>query len=189
MAAEQTETSQSAPIARFHAGGRVRGISGGGALVITPGSIALETARMTRVFSGVARVVHSSPQVMLVKARLVPPWYNTSVVLHDGELVAYATVGQWARSALRAALAAAGFEVREVSTWFSLAGSREVGALVRRRERGELRRRLGPVGLVVQVVGIGVWAVAVVLIISQSPLFIALVAVFAALSVLAVFRR
>ncbi len=94
--------------------------NGGGTLAIAPGRITLTAKGFTRRATGVAEVVHTARSVTLVKARLVPPWFNTALILHSDDDKA-AIAGTWlgARARLRAALVDAGFEVREVSTWFS----------------------------------------------------------------------
>lgn len=108
----------------FRVGVRLAPVKGGGKLTVDPGGIVLETDRLTRSLSRVSRIVHTDRRVMLVKARLVPPWFNTSVLLHDDEASGYAVTWIGARNRLRAALKAAGFDVQEVTTWFSLAGGR-----------------------------------------------------------------
>ena len=73
---------------------------------------------------GVRRLLHTDPHVVLIKPRLVPPWFNTWLALHEGGFVVYAITWFAARSRLRASLRAAGFEVDEVTTWFSVTGRR-----------------------------------------------------------------
>jgi len=55
-----------------------------------------------------------------VKARLVPPWISTSVVLHREGGSGNAMTSVLARHRLRASILAAGFEVQAVSIWLSL---------------------------------------------------------------------
>jgi hypothetical protein len=155
--------------ATFTVGVRIGTIGGQGKLIITPGSIVLETGRLTRSLSRVARVVDTGPQVTLVSARLVPPWFNTSLTLHDHDVSCYATTWQGARPRLRASLRAAGFDVVEVSTWFSLAGDRHAASLASGRGARELRSRLGPAGLIVLVVATIIGALTAVLVVSHSP--------------------
>jgi hypothetical protein len=71
--------------------------------------------------------------VMLVKARLVPPWFSTSVALHDDAASGYAMTWLGARHRLRESLTAAGFDVQEVTTWFSVAGGRLGSSQARRK--------------------------------------------------------
>jgi hypothetical protein len=112
--------------ATFSVGVRLARANGGGRLTIEKGEIVLEPDRPLRWLSRVQRIVHTDQRVKLVKARLVPPWFSTSVVLHDSEASGYAVTWIGARKRLRASLAAAGFDVQEITTWFSLAGGQDV---------------------------------------------------------------
>lgn len=113
----------------FRVGVGLASVKGGGKLIVEQGEIVLKTDRLTRLVSRVARIGHTDRRVMLVKARLVPPWFNTSVLLHDDDASGYAVTWIGARSRLRASLLEAGFDVEEVTTWFSLAGGRAPRAL------------------------------------------------------------
>jgi hypothetical protein len=108
----------------FRVGVRLPPVKGGGTLTVEDRMIVLETDRPTRSLSRVSRIVHTDRQVMLVKARLVPPWFNTSLLLHDNETSGYAMTWLGARNRLRDSLRTAGFDVQEVTTWFSLTGDR-----------------------------------------------------------------
>ena len=108
----------------FRVGVRLPPVKGGGKLTVEQGAIVLETGRLTQSLSRISRIVHTDRQVTLVKARLVPPWFNTSLVLHDDETSGYAVTWFGARNRLRASLTAAGFDVQEVRTWFSVTGNR-----------------------------------------------------------------
>jgi hypothetical protein len=105
-------------------GAHVRDWYGGGLLIVRPGVITLEPDRIMRWLTSVASVVHTSPKVTMMYARFAPPWINTSVVVESPTETA--TAGTWwpARRRLRQALQAAGFEVEEVRTAFSLGDDR-----------------------------------------------------------------
>lgn len=119
--------------ATFRVGVRIPPVRGGGKLTVERGRIVLETGRLTRSLSRVQRIIHSEHRVVLVKARLVPPWFNTSLILHDDDASGYAVTWLGARARLRASLRAAGFDVEEVTTWFSVAG-RGIGPPQERRQ-------------------------------------------------------
>jgi len=83
-------------------------VGGAGRLIVEPGRIMLEPARLTRSVvpafdpaNPTGRIVHTDPVVVLMKARLVPPWCNTSVLLHDDQTWGYATTRGWDRARLR----------------------------------------------------------------------------------------
>ena len=108
----------------FRVGVRLPPVKGGGTLTVAPNAIVLKTDRLTSSLSHVSRILHTDRRVTLVKARLVPPWFNTSLVVHDDEIIGYAVTWFGARVRLRVSLKAAGFDVQEVTTWFSVAGNR-----------------------------------------------------------------
>jgi hypothetical protein len=53
----------------------------------------------------------------MLKGRFIPPWINTRLVLHDGDVTAFASVPGWLRRPLRAALHEAGVDVEERRGW------------------------------------------------------------------------
>jgi hypothetical protein len=106
--------------ATFRVGASVKFWSGGGRLTIAPGMIILETGRLLRGATSVARVVHTDPTVTLIHARLLPPWFNTHLVLQGEDVSGVASTWFGARRRLRHALRAAGFEPVEVRTWLSM---------------------------------------------------------------------
>lgn len=66
------------------------------------------------------QLIHTDSPVVVLKARLVPPWFNTSVALRNDRTYAHVVVPRWHRSCLLAAIREAGFETREISTLFRL---------------------------------------------------------------------
>jgi hypothetical protein len=102
-----------------------------GTLTVLPGSIVFDpTSQLNKVMraNSIRRVVHTDRDVAIVRARLLPPWLNSPLILHgDPAHGEDASVGvQMAaltRRDLSGALGAAGFRVRERATWFSMGGS------------------------------------------------------------------
>jgi hypothetical protein len=121
MSTPGNEKTRGPGLVTFRVGLRLPPVKGGGRLTVERGSIVLETDRVTRALSRVTRIVHTDRHVTLVKARLAPPWFNTALVLHDDDVSGYVVTWLGARDRLRDALRAAGFQVQEVTTWFSLA--------------------------------------------------------------------
>lgn len=114
--------SESRLPAVFTVGAGVGMVRGGGRLTIDRGAVTLEPGTLTSRLSGVGRIAHTDDAVFVLKARLVPPWFNTSVLVHEGESSAHVVVPLWLRRRLLETLKAAGFRPTEVSTWFRLSG-------------------------------------------------------------------
>jgi hypothetical protein len=121
-AREHTLTRELDGAPTFRVGVRIAPVRGGGRLTVAPGAIVVDVGRATRALSRVREIVHTDGGVALVTARLVPPWFNTSLVVSDGRTSAQVALPIWARGRLRAALDDAGFDIRETTTWFSLTG-------------------------------------------------------------------
>ena len=172
------------PATRFRVGAEVKHVYGGGTLIVGPDAIVLECSRPTRAFSGVAQIVHTDRDVILVKPRLVPPWYNTSLVLHGKEGSGCAITSVLARQRLRNALTASGYDVREVTTVFSLHGAGRRNTSPQKEWPHWLSRRLR-IGLTAASV---VAAAGCVLVVSHAPVFIAVVVAGVVLNSVALFR-
>jgi hypothetical protein len=84
-------------------------------------AIVVEAGRFTSMLTDEARVVHTDRRVVLLKARLGPPWFNTFVLLHDDKVAGNVSAGFRKRDRLRKSLKAAGYDVEEV-TRFSPGG-------------------------------------------------------------------
>jgi hypothetical protein len=163
----------------FRVGVRVAPVNGGGWLTVAPGAITLDVGRVTRGLSGVREIVHTDREVTLVTERLVPPWFNTSLMVSDGRTAARVSMPILARGKLRAALAEAGFEVRETATWFSTARAEpEPG---RARPAGAQL----PVPRWVLALGVVVAGAIAVLVVSHSPTFVAIAVASVLLTVVA----
>jgi hypothetical protein len=67
-------------------------IQGPGRLTIEPGRLILKPSWPLRRLSGVMQVIHTESPVIVLKARLVPPWFSTSVSLHDDDTYAHVVV-------------------------------------------------------------------------------------------------
>lgn len=93
--------------------------------MIAPGHITLIPERLTRLALAMSAFDHTDATVTLLTARPGLPWWNTGVILHDGEMTAVAVMWFGGSGRLRAALARAGFSVRERSTSFSLSDRNE----------------------------------------------------------------
>jgi hypothetical protein len=109
----------------FTVGAVVQSCGGGGHLWISPGTITLDFGPLTRRVSGVDRVVHRDPEVVVYESRLIPFWFNTHVVLRGDAQNALASVPLWRRRRLLAELRSAGFDVKERRTWLA-SGYRDV---------------------------------------------------------------
>jgi len=108
------------PPASFVVGANIKSWRGGGHLGIWPGAVILEPGPLLSKATSVSRIVHTTSTVIFVRARLAPPWLNTSIILIGDDESAVASTWGLARGRLRRALGAAGFVIEEVPTWFSL---------------------------------------------------------------------
>jgi hypothetical protein len=104
---------------------------GGGHLTISHRSLVLEPTRLLRMFTSVERVIHDKSAVTVIGTRLMPPLFNTSVVVEGQNVTGIATTWPGSRRRLLTELQSAGFEPQLTKAWFSMGGS-----YVRRRRRG-----------------------------------------------------
>jgi hypothetical protein len=102
----------------FVVGAAVKRAHGGGKLTVNPGMLILELGPLTRRYTNIDRVVHTTKRVAMFKGRLLPPFLNTRLVIDDGDVVAVASLPGWSRQRLRAAIREAGLELAEESGWF-----------------------------------------------------------------------
>jgi hypothetical protein len=169
---------------RFRVGAEVNHVHGGGTLTVAPGSIVLEMDRPTRAFSGVARIAHTDRDVVVVTARLIPPWFNTSLALQGDGTSGVAVTWVLARRRLCDSLTAAGFNVREAKTRFSrYANGQAPPAFSDRRSWAS-----GRVRSVVALASLVTGAI-LILLVSKSPVFVAVIAGGVVLNFAALFRR
>jgi hypothetical protein len=106
---------------------------GGGHLTISPRSLVLEPTRLLRIFTSVERVVHDKSAVTVIGTRLMPPFFNTSVVVEGQSVTGVATTWPGSRRRLLKELRGAGFVPQLTKAWFSMGGN-----YVRRRKRGAM---------------------------------------------------
>jgi hypothetical protein len=92
---------------------------GGGRLTISPDAMVLEPGALTKGYTKVDRLVHSSRSVVMLKGRWLPPFINTRLVIEDGAVVAMASLPGWSRRRLRHAIRDAGFDLQERYGWSS----------------------------------------------------------------------
>ena len=69
-------------------------------------------------------IVHTAAEVELMKSRLIPPWWNTFVIVTDGTRVGTACLGIPRGSRLRDELRSHGFTILETKSWLSWGGDR-----------------------------------------------------------------
>jgi hypothetical protein len=65
-------------------------------------------------------IVHTNPDVRVLRARLVPPWVNTHVLVECDRGMASVALPAWKRKEVTAALTAAGLAVREEKRWVAV---------------------------------------------------------------------
>ena len=91
------------------------GLGGFGRLTVLPGVIALEGWPIVRRL-----IVHERGSVIVIRARLAPPWWRTGFILRgDGRSYGFAPTSIGAVDLVLAAIEQAGFEIRERETRFS----------------------------------------------------------------------
>jgi len=188
MPAEAAEIARAHAGDRFRVGAEINGLRGGGVLWVCPGLIVFEPDALMRRLSRVSSVVHRNPDVALVTARLIPPWFNVSVALHDADISVRAVTWLLGRARLRDALLRSGFNVREAATLFS----RDVAVTGDRDAPHSMATQpwwLGRPSRVAAAVLSALVAVGMVLVVSQSPIFIAALAAVVAANVAAIFWR
>lgn len=112
----------------FRVSAHIGGVWGGGMLSISADAIEFQASRSTRAFSSGSGVLHRGRTVTLVRARFMPPWYDTGLLLTGDGGSAVAITPLWVRRDLKAALERAGYEVNEVVTRLSLRGIGSVPA-------------------------------------------------------------
>ena len=104
-------------VVAYEGGSPVRSI-----LSVFPHRITLRRGTATKLPTGLSAFVQTEPEVVLIKARVAGPWFNTSLVLHGAGKTVVASMPGTGRRPLRHALAHAGFQLIESRTWFSLGG-------------------------------------------------------------------
>jgi hypothetical protein len=126
-------------------GGAVGGNRFLGVLEIYPDCIVFTSApslanRMLAGPESPEQIVHTSKEVVLIKSRLLPPWYNSALVLHGNSALGEgrtAAVGMafFMRRRLGKLLGEVGFHVIALQAWVSLGGSGSQWELPRQRPK------------------------------------------------------
>ncbi len=107
--------------ASFYVGGGISGGWGGaGWLHVSPGVICYEPGRLLGRLSRVERITQASPTVVVVKARLLFPAFDSGLLLFDGTRFVRLLPWFGRLGGITAAIRAAGFTVEERRTWISL---------------------------------------------------------------------
>jgi hypothetical protein len=103
------------PTYTFEVGGDFGTFGGNARLTITPTEISMRSR-----FPPHSEIVHRERAVRLIRARLLPPWMNTTLILQsDGERAA-ATIGPWfTRKPILLALEECGYQLVEERRWLS----------------------------------------------------------------------
>jgi hypothetical protein len=118
---ETTRTSGSPePILQRSVGVQVDSVYGAGRIAIFPGRVLITPGRVTMFASGEHGLVHTAPNVVMVKPRIALPWLNTGFLFHDDVQMIVVHTPLTARRAMRTALRDAGFGVHEYRSWLSL---------------------------------------------------------------------
>jgi hypothetical protein len=91
---------------------------GGGHLTIAHRSLVLEPTRLLRRFRSVERVIHDKSAVTVIGTRLMPPLFNTSVVVEGQNATGVAPTWPGSRRRLLKELRSAGFEPQPTKAWF-----------------------------------------------------------------------
>lgn len=100
----------------FQVGVILPGVAGGGHLLVALRRLELTTGPLSRRVSKTTSIVHHGVNIDFYRARLMPPWISTSIVVSDGRQTALATFPSWMRKSLRAALERNGFKVQIINT-------------------------------------------------------------------------
>ncbi|MGH2529395.1 MAG: hypothetical protein ACRDH0_08715 [Actinomycetota bacterium] len=119
---ETTRASGHSPEPMFErsVGVHVGSVYGGGRISIFPGRVLITPGRVTMFVSGEHGLVHTAPNVVMVKPRIAVPWLNTGFVFHDDDQTIVVSTTPTARRGMRTALRDAGFDVHEFRSWLSL---------------------------------------------------------------------
>jgi hypothetical protein len=108
------------PILERAIGIHIGTLYGGGRIAVFPGRVLVTIGNITRRVGGGEGLIHTTPEVVMIKPRIGIPWLNTGFVFHDDARMIVASTPVTARRSVAAALRLAGFHVRERRTWISL---------------------------------------------------------------------
>jgi hypothetical protein len=106
-----------APLLRMGCGAWSGRPISGGQLIVEPGTVRFEVAGATLAASP---VIHARPPLMFMRARLLPPGFNSGLVLRGDEGTVTVFTGCGLRARLRRALDEAEVAFFERLTWVSV---------------------------------------------------------------------
>jgi hypothetical protein len=108
------------PISFYLGGGGSGRWGGGGRLTIGPDQLTWKPDRVLRFLTGEQTIYHVGSRVTVVRARLLPPLFNTAVLVvgERGYVRVLTWYGRYRK--VLAALLAAGFELNVRRTWVTL---------------------------------------------------------------------
>jgi hypothetical protein len=90
---------------------------GGGHLYIAPKALTCRLGSLAKRVSDFEEVSHTGGSVQIYVARLVPPWFNVSVLVDDGTRRIRASVPRPRLRRLVTSLQQASFDVQITRTW------------------------------------------------------------------------
>jgi hypothetical protein len=113
---------------------------------VAEGQLSYRASAVLARLSHVKRITHEGSRVTVVRARLLPPGFDTAVLIvgHDRFVRVLAWYGR--DRALLRALTAAGFDLDEHRTWLSLGWRIAKTSLRRKANRPRSRERTGELG-------------------------------------------
>lgn len=103
---------------RFSVGVTIGGVHGGGYLELSPEGLTLRVGGLSSRLTGVAEIVGTDTDVIVVTTRWMLPWVAVRVPVSDGVKTGVATLPIWLRSVLVESLEAKGLRVVERSERF-----------------------------------------------------------------------
>ncbi len=104
---------------KFWAGARIERGRTSGCLTIDRGELSLTLLALPWAAPR-PPIVHTAAEVRVLRARLIPPWFNTHVLVESNRGTASVALPAWTRRKLIASLKAAGLVVREEKRWIAI---------------------------------------------------------------------
>ncbi len=104
--------------AMFKVGTILPDVADCGALWIGPGILELRLGPVSGTGNRTDALTHESSQIVVYRARLLPPWMNCSLAIREGHQTVFATFPIWKLRRMKAALEGVGFVVTTKVTRF-----------------------------------------------------------------------
>lgn len=106
----------------------INGLTYNGWLTIEAGRITYEPSARLNVLPAIDPITHTKATIVLIHARFMPPWFNSSLTVHGRTADGRATAAEvhmpgLVRRQVKLILDAAGFEVKEVTTRLRLSSA------------------------------------------------------------------